>query len=138
MSEITDNAAKKEEFRGLLFFTILISLIFILFIYKKYALKNEGVYVVAKLEESFYAGTETGWVNRFGYFYNDRKHIAEIGASMNERVPRDSFIYMKVVRGKRIFYEGIFNVSVPHCISVLYEKGFYWNNMPNCQTILKP
>lgn len=92
--------SKKTSIIGIFSIVIIIGVRLYYRININYKLKKEGVYVIGKLTNSSFEGSEIGWIHDFEYFYQRGKYYTSSSDPLKEHIRSDSLVLLVVLPQK--------------------------------------
>ncbi|GAB2839329.1 hypothetical protein [Ferruginibacter profundus] len=124
-------ALNKNKIEKIITLVIIISGVVLYFVNveRKKNLNSVGVFVLGKLDSSYFVG-ETGWMYKYRYKFNNQTFYRSINMSVPQEILNDSLMFFKILPSNPNICRQLIDIKVPKCIIFENVPKSGWNSLP--------
>ncbi len=122
----------KKKYEIIVILLIILSSIYLFVINRteKKLLNKNGVYILGKLDSSYFAGG-TGWRYKYKYVFNKKIFYRSFSGPLPSETKNDSSMFFIILPNNPEVCRQIADVRVPKCITLVSMPKEGWKELPN-------
>jgi hypothetical protein len=96
---------------------------------EKKQLNKNGVYILGKLDSSYFVG-ETGWMYKYRYTFNKKIFYKSFSGPLPPETKNDSLMFFIILPNKPEVCRQIADIRVPKCLTLYDNPKNGWGSLP--------
>ena len=121
---------KKYEIIFILLIILLSIFLFVINRKEKKLLHENGIYILGKLDSSYFAGG-TGWRYKYKYVFNNKMFYKSFSGPLPSETKNDSLMFFIILPTNPEVCRQIADKRVPKCITLIGMPKKGWKELPD-------